>query len=38
MYGPAMDLADLKATQIISKIDTTLRTMFEQLRTSERRR
>ena len=32
MYGPAMDLKDLKASEIVRKIDVTLRTMFEELR------
>jgi len=35
-YGPAMDLWDLKAAAIIQRIDTTLRTMFEELRSREK--
>ena len=31
-YGPAMDLKDLKAAQIVERIDTTLRSMFDDLR------
>lgn len=36
MYGPAMELADLKAAEIVERIDVTLRTMFAQLRERER--
>jgi 1-acyl-sn-glycerol-3-phosphate acyltransferase len=32
MYGPPMDLKDLKASEIVQRIDTTLRTMFDELR------
>jgi 1-acyl-sn-glycerol-3-phosphate acyltransferase len=35
-YGPPMELSDLKAAAIIQKIDTTLRTMFEELRKRDR--
>ena len=31
-FGPAMNLADLEADQIVQKVDCTLRTMFNQLR------
>lgn len=36
MYGPSMDLAGLKAQQIVRRIDTTLRSMFAELRERER--
>jgi 1-acyl-sn-glycerol-3-phosphate acyltransferase len=32
MYGPAMDVKDLKAAQIVQKIETTLRQMHAELR------
>jgi 1-acyl-sn-glycerol-3-phosphate acyltransferase len=32
MYGPAMDLKDLKPAEIVRRIEMTLHTMFEQLR------
>jgi 1-acyl-sn-glycerol-3-phosphate acyltransferase len=31
-FGPVMDLKDLKAAEIVKRIDVTLRTMFEELR------
>jgi 1-acyl-sn-glycerol-3-phosphate acyltransferase len=31
-FGPPLDLVDLKAAQIVKKIDTTLHTMFDKLR------
>jgi 1-acyl-sn-glycerol-3-phosphate acyltransferase len=37
MYGPAMELADLKAAEIVKRIDVTLRSMFPQLREREKR-
>jgi 1-acyl-sn-glycerol-3-phosphate acyltransferase len=32
LYGPPMDLKDLKAAEIVKRIDETLRTMFDELR------
>jgi len=37
MYGPPMHLADLKAGEIVKRIDVTLRRMFDELRERERR-
>jgi 1-acyl-sn-glycerol-3-phosphate acyltransferase len=31
-FGPAMDLKELKAAEIVRRIDVTLRTMFDELR------
>jgi 1-acyl-sn-glycerol-3-phosphate acyltransferase len=35
LYGPPLDLASLKANQIVGTIDTTLRTLFTELRARE---
>ncbi|MEA2709343.1 MAG: 1-acyl-sn-glycerol-3-phosphate acyltransferase [Phycisphaerales bacterium] len=38
VYGPPMDLRNLKASQIVERIGTTLHTMFNDLRQRERER
>jgi 1-acyl-sn-glycerol-3-phosphate acyltransferase len=38
VYGPPMDLADLKAAEITKKIDFTLRAMFNELRARDKQR
>jgi 1-acyl-sn-glycerol-3-phosphate acyltransferase len=38
MYGPPMNLSDLKAAEITRRIEATLRSMFEELRAKRERR
>lgn len=38
MYGHPMDLSNMKAAEITKKIDTTLRTMFAELRAKDHKR